>query len=253
MFRFVILLFLLVPSLVHAEQIISALSADKVNINSNFDGTDLVIFGSIERDAVTISRSTGYDLAIIVKGPAVDIVTRRKERTFGIWINRTTHTFLGVPSFYAINSTKPVAELAGERVLTNNQIGLENIVFPEVTSASGVIDANREFIHSYHRLKAENDQYHVDPEAITFPGRNLFTTTFSIPPRVPVGDYTIEMHLFSQGALLASSEKSFSISKVGNEQFIYDFSRNKSLLFGLLVVAMAVFVGWFGGVVFRRD
>ena len=31
------------------------------------------------------------------------------------------------------------------------------------------------------------------------------------------------------------------------------FARNQSLLYGLICVALALIVGWLGGVVFRRD
>ena len=31
------------------------------------------------------------------------------------------------------------------------------------------------------------------------------------------------------------------------------FARNQSLVYGLLCAALALFVGWLGGVIFRRD
>ena len=81
-----------------AERLITSLSQESVRITSNFTGTEIVVFGSIERDAATVSRASGYDVVIIVSGARQPVVARRKERTIGLWINRTAHEFFQVPA-----------------------------------------------------------------------------------------------------------------------------------------------------------
>ena len=41
--------------------------------------------------------------------------------------------------------------------------------------------------------------------------------------------------------------------KAGFEQYVADAARDHGLLYGLATAMMALFIGWFGSVVFRRD
>ena len=80
-----------------AERLVTSLSTHQVMISSNFTGTELVLFGSIERDAATVPRRGGYDLIVTVIGPREGMVTRRKSRFLGIWTNTQSYTFDRAP------------------------------------------------------------------------------------------------------------------------------------------------------------
>ncbi len=41
--------------------------------------------------------------------------------------------------------------------------------------------------------------------------------------------------------------------KTGFEQYVADAARDYGLLYGAITALMALFIGWFGSVVFRRD
>ncbi len=254
--RFLLALFICHLSLipVQAERIISALSTDIVEINSNFIGTDMVVFGSIERDAATVSRSAGYDIVIVIKGPPAHVVTRKKNRTFGIWINREAHSFPNVPTFYTLHSTKPITDIASEKLLSQKQIGMTNAMIPPGAESTELHkNLFKEYTSAYQRLKSNDNLFQTNNDSIEFLTNKLFTSKFHIPAKVPVGRYTIEFYLFNQGALLAESNNTFQVSKVGFEQIVFDYSRNNSIAFGAIAVLIALFTGWLGGVIFRRD
>ena len=59
-----------------AERLVTSLSNYRVSIASNFTGTDLVLFGTIDRDATTVPRRGGYDVVVTVRGPRQSMVTR---------------------------------------------------------------------------------------------------------------------------------------------------------------------------------
>jgi uncharacterized protein (TIGR02186 family) len=86
----------------HAERLIVSVSNHRVTVTPNYSGEELVLFGSVEKDATTPSTHTSYDLVVTVSGPRADMVTRRKERKFGIWINTDYRQFLGVPTYLAL-------------------------------------------------------------------------------------------------------------------------------------------------------
>src|SRR5207249_2287029 len=70
-----------------AERLVTSLSQHRVMVTSSFTGSEVVLFGGIERDPETSSLRTSYDIAVTVTGPHQSIVVYRKERVLGIWVN----------------------------------------------------------------------------------------------------------------------------------------------------------------------
>ena len=107
-----------------AERLISTLSTSRVLIASNFTGADVVLFGSVERDAQTVSRRGGYDIVVTVSGPRETIVTFRKQRVAGIWVNADSRTFVRVPSYLTVLANRTINEIADINTLRRTQTGL---------------------------------------------------------------------------------------------------------------------------------
>ena len=88
-----VLLALLLPTAVLAEgeEIVSGLSQNRVEITANFDGSEILIYGAVKREA---PAPTGAPLQVIitVEGPSTPLVIRRKERRAGIWVNTSSIT-----------------------------------------------------------------------------------------------------------------------------------------------------------------
>src|SRR6195256_5798998 len=91
----------LAASPAQAERLIVSVSNHRVTGTPNYSGEELVLFGSVEKDASTPASRNNYDLVVTVAGPRADMVTRRKERKFGIWINTDSRQFVKVPSYLA--------------------------------------------------------------------------------------------------------------------------------------------------------
>jgi uncharacterized protein (TIGR02186 family) len=235
-------LLLLAAGAARAEKLTVALSTGRVEISSNFTGTSLVVFGAIERDAATVSRPEGYDVVVIVRGPSQTVVTRRKERTFGIWINRTSETY-EAPAFYSAHATGPLEAIALPATLRQYEIGLPALR----------LDGTPDFIDAFLRLKRNDGLYSEIEGDVRFLSPSIFQAAVGLPANVPVGTYRTTVHLFSGNALLASQEGSFEVGKSGFEQFASTFARNQGLIYGLVTILLALFTGWLAGVIFRRD
>ncbi len=96
----------------------------------NYSGEELVLFGSIERDGKSRDKAE-YDIVVTVSGPRANMVTRRKERKLGIWINVDSREFIQVPSYLGIFSNRPIDEIAAADVQRRQQIGLNNVFLPQ--------------------------------------------------------------------------------------------------------------------------
>jgi hypothetical protein len=53
--------------------------------------------------------------------------------------------------------------------------------------------------------------------------------------------------------MVGEALSTFSVVKIGVEDLVVNSATNHSLLYGLTVVSLAFFTGWFASIVFRRD
>lgn len=232
-----------------AERLIFTLSTDRVRISSDFRGVTLVAFGAIERDADGPSSQPPYDAVVVMRGPNETLVTRRKERFAGIWINGSSQTFYSLPSFYSVSASRPLDEIAKSEILKPYGIGAANLALSPV----GGGDKDGGFRDALIRLKSQANLFAEAPNGVSFPGASVFKADMPIPANVPIGDYSVTAYLFRAGTLVASDSVAVRVSKEGFERFTFELARRHGFLYGLICVAFAVLTGWLAGVIFRRD
>ncbi len=244
--------FLLPGGVLRAEQLVTSLSQESVKITSNFTGTEIVVFGSIERDAATVARAAGYDVVIVVSGALQPVVARRKERVLGLWINRTAHEFFQVPSFYSANSNRPIQDISIPKVLERHQIGVDNLLLlANVTPETE--EQVVEFRDALLRLRRSKALFTERSGAVEFLSPTLFRTTIPLPAIVPVGEYRVDIFLFRGGALLANNSRALEVRKTGFEQYVFELAHENAAVYGMTTIVLALATGWFAGVIFRKD
>jgi uncharacterized protein (TIGR02186 family) len=232
-----------------AESLVVALSNHQVLINSSFTGVELVLFGTIEHDA-SVLRPRGYDLVATVTGPRQQMVTRRKGRMLGIWVNVESRTFAQAPAYMAVLSNRPLAAITGTDILRRLNLGLANAPLPSEDPGAPWTDPFRTaFIDINHQLGL----YREEPGAVKFLTPHLFRATIALPANAPIGAYDVDVDLFADGLVLATQSASLNIEKVGFEQFVASAAHEHGVLYGVATVMLAILTGWFGAVVFRRD
>jgi uncharacterized protein (TIGR02186 family) len=238
-----------------AERLVTTISRHQVLVTSNFTGTSIVLFGTVEPDTPAARRrAPNYDLVVTITGPKQTTVTRRKERVLGIWTNVASRTFESVPSYLAVLSNRPLEAITDLETRKRIQIGLDNIVLPQ--RIDGVaIDAPADdiFRSSFVRLKMEHRLYLQMANGVTLLTPTVFRAGIALPAEAPVGNYDVDIKVFADGTMVARANSAFEVVKVGFEQFVVSAARDYGLLYGIATAMMAMFTGWFASVVFRRD
>ena len=237
-----------------AERLIVSVSNHRVTVTPNYSGEELVLFGSVEKDATTPADRNNYDLVVTVTGPRADMVTRRKERRFGIWINTDSRQFLKVPTYLALFSNRPFDAIASPEVQRRQQLGLNNVLLTQrVGPDYADVVPDDPFRSAFVRLRKQHGLYREETSAVTFLTPTLFRTSIPLPAEVPIGTYNVEIKLFADGALVAKTDTAFEIVKVGFEQFVANTARQNGFVYGLVTAFMALMTGWMASIVFRKD
>ncbi|MEG6508578.1 TIGR02186 family protein [Methyloligella sp. 2.7D] len=234
---------------VPSERVRSDISTREIEIQSNFTGIEIVIFGAVD-NAAPSPDGAPYDVIVVIKGPSQDLVVRRKERVAGIWINGKSETFDNVPGFYAVLSTRPLRAIATEEELAEHRIGFSALDLGPDDNTSVDDDLFRQ---AMIRLKEEHLLFQDLDNAIGFVGQSLFRGTVDLPVNVPTGLYTTEVYLFRDGQFLSKDESALNVKKVGFERGVYTLAFHHPVVYGLAAVAIALLMGLFAWFLFRKD
>ncbi|SCZ05093.1 TIGR02186 family protein [Microvirga guangxiensis] len=236
-----------------AETLITSLSNHRVLINSNYTGTSIAVFGAIERDAQTVARATGYDVVVTVRGPRQFLVVRERERLGPVWINQEQQKFPQAPAYLSVLTSRSIDEITSVQLRQRQQIGLRAIINSPVFTNERGAGADRDFREALYRLKAQEGLYLEDERGVTFLTPDIFRASIPLPATAPPGEYNVEVTLFADTVILASTITHFELVKTGFEEQVGAVARDWSLLYGLATALIAIFFGWLANMIFRRD
>ena len=139
------------------EKIVSGLSQNRVSITADFDGSELLIYGAVKREAPI--PASKLDVIVTVEGPSTPLVIRKKDRVAGIWINTEKARVDAAPSFYAVQTTGPL-----DVILSDTEDLRHRISIPRALRAVGLtaeVPDPENFVASLIRLRQEADVYRL--------------------------------------------------------------------------------------------
>jgi uncharacterized protein (TIGR02186 family) len=237
-----------------AERLIASLSNHRVMVTSSFTGDELVLFGAIEREPNNPVRRGGYDVVVTVTGPRQNLVTFRKDRVLGIWVNVDSRVFENAPAYLAVLANRPLESITNAETLRRLQIGLSNTVLLQ-RAAVTIADSARDdpFRVAFLDLRSRHGLYREAANGVTFLTSSLYRASIPIPAESPIGNYEVDVKLFVDGAMIARTNTAFEVYKSGFEQVVSQAARDHGILYGFVTAFMALATGWFASVIFRRD
>ncbi|MGC1503484.1 MAG: TIGR02186 family protein [Sulfitobacter sp.] len=230
-----------------AEEIVLGLSSDQVSINTNFDGSEILIFGAVKRDKPAPDEPR-LQVIVTVAGPSEPVTVRRKEKRFGIWVNVDAVEVDHAPSFYAI-STSTVLGLS----LSETEDQRHSVSIPRAIRSVGApmnITDSENFSEALIRIKSASNQYQLNEGTISVDEQTLFRTAIELPAALTEGDYKTRIFLTRGGNVVAKYETSIFVRKVGMERWLFRLSRENAFIYGLMSLAIAIAAGWGASAVF---
>ena len=227
--------------------LVPEISQHEIQVRQGFTGADLLLFGAILTPEG--ARAAGdYDIVVLLEGPARSIVVREKKQVAGIWINASSTEFRSAPSFYALASSRPIADLVDGKTAAIYEMGLKWLQLSPV----GVIDPveQKRFSDGLVDLMRRQALYQESEHAVKISGQVLYQARISLPSSVQTGTYTAETFAVSKGRVVASAISRVTVRKEGFERLVAYNAQANGFLYGLFAVIVSISMGWIAGRLF---
>lgn len=227
--------------------LVPEISQHEVRVRQGFTGAELLLFGAILNPEGT-RAGRDYDIVVVLKGPTSPVLLREKQKVAGIWINADSTEFRSVPSFFAVASSRPIREIVDARTAAIYELGLATLQL----SPAGEIEPHEQqrFARGLVDLMSRKSLYQQNENAVKVSEQVLYQARISLPSNVRTGAYSAETFAISRGRVVASAISRVDVTKLGFEGAVTGFAQHYSFLYGLIAVALSVFMGWLAGRLF---
>ena len=224
-------------------------SQREVEIQYSFTGADLLLFGAIVYPDGRMP-SKPADILVVLKGPDQSITMREKQKVAGIWVNADSARFRSAPSFYAVASSRPIADVVDQRTAAIYELGVDKLqLSPSSLNDSAELDR---FQAGLIDLRQRTGLFAEHQGSVEITDGVLYRARIPLPARVIVGDYTAETFLVQDGRVVAAAVRDITIRKSGFERFMAVAADRWSFFYGLTAILLAVSMGWTAGAIARR-
>ena len=232
---------------VQGEEIVSGVSQSGVSITTNFDGASILVYGAALRDRPAPTWPL-MEVIITVEGPSTPLMIRKKDYVAGIWLNRGSVKITAAPSFYAVASTKAVAD-----ILLPSEDAKYHITIPQTIDTAAAPSADQTpYIEALQRIRQASGSFVLAPESVLLLRQALFRTDISLPANLVEGPYMVRIFLTRGGEVVDMQESQIDVQKAGLERTLYRLAMEQPLIYGLLSLLMAMVAGWGAQELFKR-
>ena len=238
----ILLTFIFLNNFLQAEEIYFDLSEDNIELKTDFNGKEIIIFGLLKDDHETL---------LTIKGPPSKMRIQKKERYFGIWINNQYVTYSNIPSLFFLSTSKKINEILPESILINEDLSFEKILNNKTFNQNFIFKNDQEdWNNNFVRIKKEQSFYKsFEMKKVK---DKLFQTSVFFPPNTIPGIYNVNIYYIRNNTIMSNDQKKIVIKKSGIGSKIFDFANNNAATYGVFVVIFSIFSGFIAATLFRR-
>ncbi len=229
---------------VFANQAYFDLSDQKIEIQTNFKGKEVIIFGLTEQ---------GFDTLLTIKGPEEYKKIQKKERIFGLWINNDKIIYRNLPSIYFVAASAPINQILDQESIENNELYFQPMLLKLMTQRNfNFSDENNEKLWSKNLISIKQKSNFYKEYEIKIVDDKLFQTRVFFPSNTMPGNYQINIYQIKNKEIISKKNKSISIIKSGIGNELFNLAHNYPKTYGIMCIIFAIFSGLLAAIIFRR-
>ncbi len=227
---------------VNAEEVYFDLSEDNIEIKTDFDGKEIIIFGLLQ---------DGYDTLLTIKGPPSKMKIQKKERYFGVWINNKQIIYSNIPILFFLSSSSKIDEILPNSIQINNELNFDKILNNKTFDQNFIFENDQKlWSENFVRIK-KKQLFYKEFEMKTFKDK-LFQTSVFFPPNTIPGIYYVDIYYIKHKTIMNKDRKKIIVKKTGIGSDIYEFAKNRAATYGVFVIIFSVLSGLIAATLFRR-
>ena len=199
----------------------------KIEINSNFLGEEILLFGQKENLS---------ELVIIFEGELKNARLYSKIKKGFFWTNQTKD-LEKIPSFFAVFSSpkKSLNEL---------------FLIPEITNKHFLVSNYSEELYKVRSaLKNKGLYFEEELENVE---KDLYLKKFKIPDNIPVGKIAITFYEISNNKVVSTSQKNLLIEKKGLSNKLELLLSEQSIFYAFILIIFSIIFSLISNLIFRK-
>lgn len=264
------LVFLMISAVsARANEVIGALSQNRVALTASYSGSEILIFGAIRRDPaeqlaedelraqLDVQEPAGdaqdlgapFDVIVVVEGPRHPAEIWRKDWRAGIWLNVDALMIPSVPSFYAVAASDALADILSPDADAEHQITIDQAI--RLDDAVGQVSDPAQYAEALVRLRARSGHFADLERFVHIDRETLFRARVQLPANIIDGAYITRIYLVRDGAVESVFRTAIFVRKDGIERWLYELAYEYPLLYGLLALVIALLAGYGASAIFN--
>ena len=227
---------------VKAEEVYFDLSEDNIEIKTDFDGKEIIIFGLLKDE---------HDTLLTIKGPPSKMKIQKKERYFGVWINNKQITYSKIPTLFFLSSSSKINEILPNSIQINDDLNFDKILNNKTFDQNFIFENDQTtWNENFVRIK-KKQLFYKEFEMKIFKDK-LFQTSVFFPPNTIPGIYNVDIYYIKNKTIMNKDQKEIIVKKTGIGSDIYEFAKGRAATYGVFVIIFSILSGLIAATLFRR-
>ena len=227
---------------IKAEEVYFDLSEDNIEIKTDFDGKEIIIFGLLQDN---------YHTLLTIKGPLSKMKIQKKERLFGVWINNKQITYSNIPTLFFLSSSSKIDEILPDSIQINDDLNFDKILNNKTFDQNFVFENDQKtWNENFVRIK-KKQLFYKEFEMKIFKDK-LFQTSVFFPPNTIPGVYNVDIYYIKHKTIMNKDQKKIIVKKTGIGSDIYEFARKRAATYGVFVIIFSILSGLIAATLFRK-
>ncbi len=209
---------------------------------------------------ITGPAPEGAEIVVKILSPKRDFKLHKAGKGLGfVWLPVRQAEVRNLPGMCVVLSSASVTRILNPEA--QKAAGLSTD-FREISSGAQVThkddlthretaDLNREFVSGLIGLLKRARLYQFQEGVVKISGKK-FVAELTTPPEAPLGEYRVLCYAVKGGEARLFGEETFSVKSTGIAEWLSRQAHQSSGVYGFLAAFMAVAVGLFVGVIFKK-
>ena len=218
------------------------LSEKEIQIETDFTGKEIIIFGILKGNEDTI---------LSITGPKRDTKMMKKERILGFWFNTKKVVFKDIPTVFFISSSAPVKSILNENTIIKERLFFNEILTNTITQRN-FIDQKNLSIWGKNLIKLKKNNHLFKEYKLKNIENKLFQIRVFFPTNTIPGNYEVKILQVNNKVIVSKKIKSIIVKKAGVGEKVFEFAHSQPATYGLLSILFAIVSGLIAATLFRR-